>query len=996
MGKDIQKNVVINGRTTAGFNSLAGKIKTIGGEIEAIGKKVYEWEKQSVEVYRNYQDNMLDAQGALKAQYKNASDLTRVMNQLDTQARKWAESSIFHTDDVSAAIAQAAHAGWDLEKMLQGIPQAMLLAQAGGLDLSTGLNYLVKGLNATGTEFSDAGKFLDQWTMAANRSATNIDEIGEALLSMGTSAHFANNTAELFTMLATLADVGTVGAHAGTLLRSSMIRLVAPTKKARDAMDQLNVTEEEYAEITGDLANLEEVNALLEESGFSAYDSQGNLKGFLQIYKDLYSATSGMTEEQRNTVLSSIFPTRSIATAMALLEGASHDFGGLYAELLSDSSGYTQSVSDIMMSGLTGSIELFVSKYEELQNKVGKSLEGPVTSLLETLGGFLTGLNDLPEEQFNALVGGITGIAAAGAGAAAATALIAALTALGGTGAGIILAAAGVGSLVSYLTTLSENQFKGNFGTLEVDIQTLETYVDSINSKISGEASSIQTWANAVDAAQTSYTSLITAFSEQLLTEAVTDDLTETDIQQLTSKGEKIIQALQDGVQNGKARDMTLLQTLFGDSSDQKNAYQNGANWTAAYYDDLYEEAYTIGENIKDNLTAALQNGELTPNDRAAIQAQLDRLNQIEAEIANGRARETLYAQMYAAGRVSWDSASAFLAGNAEKQASALATVDEFYASSYGRYRNAWESAHAKGDKFTYTGPDGKTYTVDASESAWTEFEKQFRGEHEAARQSEIDKYGAIQMSMLDALMSDSSAANAWRAAKFISESGGFENTDWGLLGALLGGADFVGELSTLGSILPRLESVFGESGKTGPIGDMLTLLHAMYAGNENPTMQLEMAEDDGSIAAAQDRAQQYLTEHPGSWPVNPIIGSPETSGEPLDTYAAGGRATSASIFGEAGAEWAIPEEHSDRTAELLNAARQASGFSWGELINRNGGLNGGASESGITLTYAPTINASSTEGIDAILANDKQRLRAVIDRLLRDRDMRVRAEVYA
>ncbi len=39
------------------------------------------------------------------------------------------------------------------------------------------------------------------------------------------------------------------------------------------------------------------------------------------------------------------------------------------------------------------------------------------------------------------------------------------------------------------------------------------------------------------------------------------------------------------------------------------------------------------------------------------------------------------------------------------------------------------------------------------------------------------------------------------------------------------------------------------------------------------------------------------------------------------------------SIFGEAGPEWAIPEEHSARTAALIDAVRRASGFSRADLV---------------------------------------------------------------
>lgn len=109
-----------------------------------------------------------------------------------------------------------------------------------------------------------------------------------------------------------------------------------------------------------------------------------------------------------------------------------------------------------------------------------------------------------------------------------------------------------------------------------------------------------------------------------------------------------------------------------------------------------------------------------------------------------------------------------------------------------------------------------------------------------------------------------------------------------------------------------------------------------------------------------------------------------------MDGYADGGRATQASIFGEAGPEWAIPEEHTDRTARLLDAARAGAGFTWPELIDRNGGLNAGGGFRG-TLIYQPTIIASDAAGVEQKLIEDKERL----DRWWDEKQMRDDMEVY-
>ena len=187
---------------------------------------------------------------------------------------------------------------------------------------------LIKTINGTGIAFEDSGEFVDQWVMAANSSATTVSELGEAMEKMGATARFGDSTDELLTMLATLANTGTVGSAAGTLLRNSMIRLIAPTTNARKAMESLGVEADEISEaVGGDAEALEEVYGLLEDVGFSAYKENGELKPFLTTFKQLYEVTKGMTEADRNKVLSAIFPTRTITGAMALLQAAVHTYG---------------------------------------------------------------------------------------------------------------------------------------------------------------------------------------------------------------------------------------------------------------------------------------------------------------------------------------------------------------------------------------------------------------------------------------------------------------------------------------------------------------------------------------------------------------------------------------------------------------------------------------------------------------------------------------------
>ena len=372
-----RSEIIVGGRADSSFTSMVNKVAAFGRDVEGLSRKLFEFGKEALDTYRNYEDGILETRSVLFKQY-SSGELNRVMGDLEKQAQKWVASTIFHTDDVANAMAEAAHAGWDYEKILEGIPSAMLIAQAGGLELTDSVDMLAKMLAATGTAFTDSEKFIDQWARSSDLVATDIGEMGEAFLRLGAAAQFTDSNEELFTMLAVLAQVGTTGSNAGTAVRNMMIRLIAPTEKAAAAMEELGISDDEVAEA---FEGLNESSAAayerLKEFGFDPYDEHGNLKGFIEIFTDLNSAIEALPDEQeQNKILAAIFPTRTLSYAKAML-GAVKDGSiySIYDAIYGDSEGYAQGKSDIIMSGITGDLELLASKWEETKRRIGESLK---------------------------------------------------------------------------------------------------------------------------------------------------------------------------------------------------------------------------------------------------------------------------------------------------------------------------------------------------------------------------------------------------------------------------------------------------------------------------------------------------------------------------------------------------------------------------------------------------------------------------------------------
>lgn len=764
MAVNLPANIIIDAKTTSGFDAIGGKLMNMGSLISQFSDKVLDFEKDSVEVYKNYETVMLEAEGALTTQYKSATQRARVMEELEAHVSEWAANSIFHTDDMAKAVSEAAHAGWSLEEMVEGIPVAMNLAQAGSLSLSEGLDDLIKTLNATGMGTEYASQLVDQWTMAANSSATTVGELGEALTKMGATARFADSTEELMAMLAVLADTGTVGTNAGTMLRNSMLRLVAPTTKAEDAMSLLGADVDELNDVLSDKSVTKAVKDL-QGMGFSAYTSNGKLKPMVQIFKDLDKVLNGLDEAARNEILAAIFPTRTTTAALAFLDAANGKFDELM-ESMKDSEGYAGRIAEIQTSGLMGSTELLLSKEEELKRRVGDVLSEPIQRAQGFLGDVLDGLNAMPTEGLSALTGAATALGLAGPGIMLGGIAIKAIAAAGPWGMGFIVAAMGAGALYGYLTKISEINFESNFGTMELDLEALNKEVAGVKTKFDLESEALTTWKNALSEAQTTYTTLATEFAETLATDALTGkELTKGEKEALKKYAGDIVNATMTGIDEARQENLTFLDMLFGDkeTDEESGVLKMTFDLENAYFDGLYDDAAEVGRTLREQMVAALEDGVLDESERKAIQATVDRLNQINAAISDKLDRQAYEAELHKAGRMTWDSASEYLTGLNERQTADVEALNELYDIKWGELKVAYDDAVEQGKEFEW---GGETYVP--NEDNWALIEQEFERERQEALDDLYGKYGHYGGALARGLIDDSDAVKAW---DFLNET---------------------------------------------------------------------------------------------------------------------------------------------------------------------------------------------------------------------------------
>ena len=662
--------ILINARTGNGFSQVGNTLTELGSIVNGLSQHLIEFGADSLNVYRDYEKSMKDAEVALSTTYgRNTRELAGHMSQLDEAATNWAATTIFHTNDVANAISEAAHAGWDYEQIMSGTPAAMQLAQAGSLDLSEAVNYIVKSTSAAGIEFEDLTHFTDLWTFAANSSASTIREFGDAMLRMGSTMRFAANPEELMTLIAVTANAGSTGSQAGTLIRNSMMRLVAPTKKAREAMAELGATSEETAGLLED-ETLAQANARLEAAGFSAYED-GKLKNVLDTYTDLYVAlgaiAGGYEDIDKNQdaiqILSSIFPTRTIQEALTLLRGASEQYDGLYEKMANGAAeGYGQYAAETMINTLDGRIEIFQSKVERLKQLVGEELSGQASDFLSWAGGLVDRLATMDEGKFSALVNGLEVIAGAGPAlltAGGALRLIGILlTPAGGIAAGAIA----LGAVAAAIHELEEANFESAFGYGKIDHAAISAALEQQAKAYEEASKQYHEYIGVLDECAAKYQETSETFSSSLFTSMITGaTLTDTDKETLRGLAKDMRNAVVEGLQSETDASISYWEMFYGgaESAAENENFQSLTSVITDAGDEAVSEAKKTGQKIRDALIAAFEDGQISDAEYQKIVGYMQDYNaaiaRAQAESAEREARIEMETKLRKLQGASWD-----------------------------------------------------------------------------------------------------------------------------------------------------------------------------------------------------------------------------------------------------------------------------------------------------------------------------------------------------
>lgn len=310
-------------------------------------------------------------------------------DQLKQRAVELGASSVFSASEVAQAMENMASAGMNVNDIYSASAGVMDLAAVSGRDMGLAAEAVASAMNQFGIAGENATHVADVYAKAAADTNAETVDMAEAMKYAGPVMSSLNSSfEETAAAIGIMSNAGIKGSQAGTTLRTAMQRLAAPTDVASKLMQSL---------------------------GISAYNSEGQMKPISELLPHLQERLSGLSEEQRNNALNTLFGKESLSGMLALLDSAGPEFDGVVSGL-QNSNGAAKEMADTMNSGLTGSIENLKGKSETAAITVSERFAPYIEQLADKVGELTEWFTNLSEEQQDQIIK--WGLVAAAAGPA--------------------------------------------------------------------------------------------------------------------------------------------------------------------------------------------------------------------------------------------------------------------------------------------------------------------------------------------------------------------------------------------------------------------------------------------------------------------------------------------------------------------------------------------------------------------------------------------------
>lgn len=361
------------GNASSSTSKIGGAFKTVGKvaktAMAAGSAAAVAFTKTSIDSGMNFDTAMSQVAATM------GTTVDKIEN-VKAKAEEMGRTTKYTATEAAEGMNILAQAGLSADEQISGIGTVLNLASAGAMSLEESASYTAGAVKGFGDSMGNASYYADLMAKGATLANTNVRGLGEAFSGSAATAKNYGQAADSVTLsLLRLAEQNVTGSEASTALNRAMADLYTPTDDASKALDQLKV---------------------------SAYETNGEAKDFNDLVDELNGSLQGMTAEQKNNALATIFTTQGLQ-AFNKMTASSDATVQKFWKGIQDSSGSAAQQAATQLDNLKGDITLLSSATEGLGLGFYNTFSGAIRGAIKGVTSEVSGLAEAMES------GGISG-----------------------------------------------------------------------------------------------------------------------------------------------------------------------------------------------------------------------------------------------------------------------------------------------------------------------------------------------------------------------------------------------------------------------------------------------------------------------------------------------------------------------------------------------------------------------------------------------------------
>lgn len=361
------------GNASSSTSKIGGAFKTVGKvaktAMAAGSAAAVAFTKTSIDSGMNFDTAMSQVAATM------GTTVDKIEN-VKAKAEEMGRTTKYTATEAAEGMNILAQAGLSADEQISGIGTVLNLASAGAMSLEESASYTAGAVKGFGDSMGNASYYADLMAKGATLANTDVRGLGEAFSGSAATAKNYGQAADSVTLsLLRLAEQNVTGSEASTALNRAMADLYTPTDDASKALDQL---------------------------GVSAYKSNGEAKDFNDLVDELNGSLQGMTAEQKNNALATIFTTQGLQ-AFNKMTASSDATVQKFWKGIQDSSGSAAQQAATQLDNLKGDITLLSSATEGLELGFYNTFSGAIRGAIKDVTSEVSGLAEAMES------GGISG-----------------------------------------------------------------------------------------------------------------------------------------------------------------------------------------------------------------------------------------------------------------------------------------------------------------------------------------------------------------------------------------------------------------------------------------------------------------------------------------------------------------------------------------------------------------------------------------------------------